>query len=99
VSATVVRYRVKPGHAEENAALVREVYAELAAAAPPGFRYATFVAEDGVSFVHVALNADPGARPLTRLASFARFQADLGERCDAPPEVTSLPTCVGAYGW
>ena len=50
----MVRYKVKPDRVEENEALVRAVYEELAAPRPPGCRYATFRLEDGVSFVHVA---------------------------------------------
>ena len=50
----VVRYRTKPEHAEENAELVRAVFAELAADDPGGLRYVTFRLEDGVTFVHVA---------------------------------------------
>ena len=58
MSAVIVRYRVKPGRAEENAELVRAVYAELAAGQPPGFHYATYALEDGVTFVHVAFMED-----------------------------------------
>jgi hypothetical protein len=98
MSATIVRYRVKPGRAEENAELVRAVYAELAASRPPGFRYATFVLEDGVTFVHVALNEDDHSTPLTQLPAFQRFREALAERCDEPPQATNLPTRIGSYG-
>jgi hypothetical protein len=98
MSATVVRYRVKPGRGEENAALVRAVYAELAALAPDGFRYATFVMEDGVSFVHIALTDGGAPAPLPELEAFRRFRAGLGERCAEPPQSTVLPTQIGAYG-
>ena len=54
MSAVLVRYRVKPDRADENAELVRAVYEELAAHQPPGFRYATFVLDDGVTFTHIA---------------------------------------------
>ena len=97
--ATLVRYRVKPDRAQENAQLVRDVYAELAERKPPGFRYATFTMEDGVTFVHVALTEDAKDAPLTSLPAFERFRSGLGERCDEPPQPTRLPTQVGAYGW
>ena len=35
MSAVIVRYRVKAGRAEENAELVRAVYAQLAERSPP----------------------------------------------------------------
>ena len=92
MTATTVRYRVKPGRAAENAELVRAVYAELAELGPPGFRYATF--QDGDTFTHVAFS--DGDAPLPRLAAFQRFQADLRERCDEPPRV--VHELVGAYG-
>jgi hypothetical protein len=98
MSTTIVRYRVTPGRTEENAALVRAVYAELAATAPPGFHYATYLEDDGVSFVHIAVTDDDHEAPLPQLPSFQRFRAGLAERCDAPPAVTTLTDRIGAYG-
>jgi hypothetical protein len=98
MSTTIVRYRVAPGRTEENAALVRAVYAELAATEPPGFRYATYLEDDGVSFVHFAVTDDDHDAPLPQLAAFQRFRAGLAERCDAPPTVTTLTDRIGAYG-
>ena len=95
--ATIVRYRVKPGRAEENAVLVRAVYAELAENAPPGFRYATYVQDDGVSFVHVAFSDGSRVVPLPGLPAFQRFTAAIAERCDEPPHVTQLETQIGSY--
>jgi hypothetical protein len=90
MSTALIRYRVKPGRAEENAELVRAVYAQLAADTPPGFRYATF--RDGDTFTHVAF----GDGPLQELAAFRRFREGLNERCAEPPRVVS--DTVGAYG-
>jgi hypothetical protein len=86
----LIRYRVKPGRAEENADLVRAVYAELAELKPPGFRYATF--RDGDTFTHVAY----GEAPLQDVDAFRRFQDGIRERCAEPPQVVSAT--VGAYG-
>ena len=96
-SAKVIRYSTTPEAAEQNAALVRDVYAELAAEAPEGLRYVTFRLDDGVSFVHVAL-LDGDEHPLTRSAAFAAFQADIGARLAAPPVATDA-TIVGSYGF
>ena len=98
MSATIVRYRVKPGRAEENAELVRAVYAELERDGAPGFRYATFVMDDGVSFVHVALAEEGHDVPLPGLAAFARFRAGLAERCEELPQTISAPSLVGSFG-
>jgi hypothetical protein len=87
---TLVRYTVKPGREEENAKLVRAVYAELASLAPEGFRYATF--RDGREFVHVAT----GDFALGSVAAFQRFQEGIAERCEAPPRVLR-DAAVGSY--
>jgi hypothetical protein len=97
VSAVIVRYRVKPGQVEENAELVRAVYAELAVQQPPGFRYATSVEEDGLTFVHIAFTEDGHDSPLPHLPAFQRFRRDLAERCDEPPQATQLSAPVGSY--
>ena len=97
-AAAVVRYRVKPDRAEENAELVRAVYAELAEQNPPDFRYATFVMDDGVSFVHIALTEGDSDAPLPQLAAFQRFREGLAERCDELPQATQLPEQIGGYG-
>ena len=91
----MVRYKVTPGRAEENAALVRAVYEELAATNPPGLRYATFRLDDGVSFVHVA-SVEGDDNPLGEVAAFARFQAGVRDRCAVQPVVTELHE-VGSY--
>jgi hypothetical protein len=99
MNAVMVRYRVKAGRAEENAELVRAVYAELAERRPAGFRYATFRLDDGVSFVHLAITADGRETPLPELPAFRRFAERIAERCDEPPVVTPLQSRIGSYGF
>src|SRR4051812_5902031 len=95
----MVRYRVKPDAAARNEELVRRVYEELHETAPAGIHYATFVLEDGVSFVHVASNEFGDARdPLMEVAAFRIFQEGIGERCDEPPVPVGLRE-VGSYGF
>jgi hypothetical protein len=90
----MVRYRVHPERAEENAALVRAVYDQLTEQAPPGFRYATYQLDDGVTFVHLAFSDGPV--PLPELPAFQRFQAGIAERCVEPPHASELHE-VGSY--
>lgn len=90
----MVRYRVHADRVEENLALVRAVYAELALLAPPDFRYATYQLADGVSFVHLATSDGPP--PLTQLTAFHDFQAGIADRCAEPPVVTEVQV-VGSY--
>jgi hypothetical protein len=96
MNAVIVRYKVKPERVAENERLVRAVYEELASARPEGFRYATFKAEDGQSFVHFAIVADGNQSPLSALDSFKRFQREIAERCDEQPVVSTLSE-VGSY--
>jgi hypothetical protein len=90
----MVRYKIKPDRVEENEQLVRDVYDELARTQPDGLRYGTFKLDDGVSFVHLAVHSDPN--PLGQVEAFARFQADIRDRCDEPPVATVLEE-VGSY--
>jgi hypothetical protein len=95
MSMVMVRYKVKPGRAEENAQLVRAVYEELASSDPDGLHYATFQLEDGVSFVHIA-SVEDGQNPLREVKAFQEFQKDIADRCAEPP-VTAKLDQVGAF--
>jgi hypothetical protein len=93
----LVRYKVKPDRAAENEELVRAVYDELRRTEPAGLRYATFVLDDGVSFVHLAsIETEDGRSPLSEVEAFRRFQANIGDRCDEAP-VASEAREIGAY--
>jgi hypothetical protein len=95
----MVRYTVKPEQAARNEELVRLVYDELHRTAPTGLHYATFVQEDGVSFVHIAsIETEDGRNPLTEAAAFQAFVQDIGDRCDEPPASAGLRE-VGSYNF
>ena len=95
----MVRYKVKADKAAENRQLIEKVFEELKAAAPAGVRYASFVLEDGVSFVHVAsIETTDGSNPLGNLAAFGAFQEEIEERCEVQPEVTDLEE-IESYGF
>ena len=97
MSVAVVRYKTKPERAEENAAFIEKVFAELNASQPAGLQYTSLRLADGVSFVHVAsVNTDDGTNPLTATSAFGDFIRDIADRCDEPP-VASDATVVGAY--
>jgi quinol monooxygenase YgiN len=97
MTRVMVRYKVKPEQVARNEELVRAVYTELHQAEPGGLRYATFKLPDGVTFVHLADTNGEGT-PLTGLAAFKAFQAELRERCDEPPVLSELSE-VGSFGW
>jgi hypothetical protein len=93
MNATIVTYRVHPGRAEENADRIRAVYAELAQVAPEGYRYATFLREDGLSFVHMSFAE--GESPLPELPAFRAFRQALPS--EQEPDSVRLSTLVGSY--
>jgi hypothetical protein len=97
MKTVMVCYRVKADRVSENEQLVRDVYEQLAAERPEGFRYATFKHEGETSFMHVAAVADGAENPLPSLAAFARFQEGIAERCEQQPVVTSLQP-IGSFG-
>ena len=92
----VVRYRTNPQDAAENVRLIRDVFAELAAAPPSGLRYTSFQLDDGVSFVHVAVLDDEVRNPLLDSAAFAKFQAGIKDRCAEGP-IAADATVLGSY--
>jgi hypothetical protein len=94
MSSVMVRYTVKEECAEENAGLVRAVYEELARERPDGLRYATFLLDDGVTFVHVASHG--GENPLPQVQAFQEFSRDIAQRCTVPPVVSQLEE-VGSF--
>lgn len=94
----MVTYTIKPDRVEENEALVRAVYEGLREIGDPEVRYGTFKKEDGVTFVHLAFfpSAEKQA-VLSNSPAFKAFQAELGERCDVPPNPQPLQP-IGSHG-
>ena len=94
---TMVTYTAKLGREEENAALVRAVFDELAETRPAGFRYAVFQLADSRQFVH--LYTDEGGTPgvvLQELPAFKAFVAEAGDRHEQPATFTE-PELIGDY--
>ena len=90
----VVRYRTKPGQAQENRRLVEAVFAELKAKSPPGVRYMVLQVGDD-DFVHF-VESGGGASPLPGLDAFRQFQAGIKERCAEGPQAGEA-SIVGNY--
>jgi hypothetical protein len=95
--AIVVRYQAKPERADENQRLIEAVFAELDERQPEGFTYKVLRLEDGVSFIHVAIEHDvDDAGSLQEVPAFQAFVAGIAERCDVPPLAMGA-TVVGGY--
>jgi hypothetical protein len=93
----MVRYRVKPDRVAENEERITQVFEQLAREAPAGLRYASFKLDDGVTFVHIALDEEVnGGSTLKELSEFKTFSAGMVDRCEEEPVVTQL-TVVGSY--
>jgi hypothetical protein len=91
----LIRYRTKPDQASANAELVRAVYAELHQARPDGFRYATLMLDDQVTFMHL-VQSEHDPSPILAVKAFGEFQAGIMDRCDQPP-VQQAFTEIGSY--
>jgi hypothetical protein len=96
IHATVVRYTTREERADENEALIRAVFAELAEKAPSGLRYQSIRLDDGVTFVHLAVT-DGGENPLSAMPAFGEFVSAIADRCIEGPTVTT-GTVIGTYG-
>jgi hypothetical protein len=93
---TMVTYTVKPGREQENAALVRAVFEELAQARPAGFRYAVFQLADSRQFVHLYTDEDGTPGVLQQLPAFQAFVARAADRHEQPATFTE-PELIGDY--
>jgi quinol monooxygenase YgiN len=96
MSHTIVTYTVKPGREQENAALVRAVFEELAQTRPAGFRYAVFQLPDSRQFVHLYTDECAAAGALQRLSAFQAFVAAAQDRHELPATFTE-PELIGDY--
>ncbi|HEY5696181.1 MAG TPA: hypothetical protein VIT01_01630 [Acidimicrobiales bacterium] len=97
MTTTVVRYEAKPDRADENQQLIEAVFAELEERAPEGFTYKVFRLEDGVSFIHVAIEHDVDEPDsLQDVPAFQAFVADIADRCAVAPVATGA-TVVGGF--
>jgi len=85
----MVRYKVKPERVTENQNLIEQVFEQLSRERPAGVRYAAFKLADGVTFIHiVSIETSDGTNPLTNMAAFRDFVAQIRERCvDLPVPV------------
>lgn len=93
----LIRYQTKPEATEHNTELIRDVFRDLAAAAPEHVRYAVLRTGDG-TFMHVvSYDNDGDDDALTGLPAFAAFVDGGAERRIAAPERAAV-TVVGNYG-
>ena len=92
----IVRYKLKPGRAEENEELIKGVFSQLLREGMEGLSYASYKLEDGLTFMHIANYSGEGKAPLTGIETFKAFSAKMTDRCDELP-VVNYVTEIGFY--
>ena len=81
-----VTYQVQPEFAAKNKQNIETVMSDLRAIGNPNTKYATYVEEDGVSFMHFAQYPDEETAKIVQgLDSFKKFQTELKESKPAAP--------------
>jgi hypothetical protein len=97
MSATVVRYQMKPELANDNQELIESVFADLEARQPIGLTYSAYRLEDGVNFIHLMIEHDALSPDLLQtIPAFKAFVANVADRCDVPP-TGQAATVIGDY--
>lgn len=96
MKTVLVRYKVKADRKADNIAFIKKVFEQLQEAQPEGLQYGSFIQPDGVSFVHLAVITADNGNPLSALAAFKAFTANIADRCEEPPVPMELSP-VGSY--
>lgn len=91
----LIQYTTRPGTAELNEALIRDVFEELADRRPDNIDYTAYRLSDGQTFVHL-FSSSVGGAPLADLPAFRRFQDAASERHVAAPDSQSVEL-IGHY--
>jgi quinol monooxygenase YgiN len=88
IQAVKVQYTVKENYVDENKKKIADVMEELKAENNANVKYASFLLEDGKSFMHLVFYNSEDAKHLPGdLESFKQFQAGLKENLEVPPKV------------
>lgn len=97
MKAVKVEYTVKPEYAEQNMANIQKVMAAIKANPIEGMQYASFILEDGQTFVHINMAKDSETMgKLSEVPEFNEFRMALkASQPISPPKSTDL-TLVGA---
>jgi quinol monooxygenase YgiN len=96
MSVRMVRAKIRPGKVAEVEKASKEMFDAIAAAAPPGVRYASCKLPDDETFVVLLQLDDDEQNPLVAVPAFRDFQAALPGWVAEAPVVEQL-TPVGSY--
>ncbi len=92
-----VMYTVRPEYVEQNQANITQVMTDLKALNNTNTKYASYLEEDGVTFMHFAQYPDEEtAQLLNDIPSFAKFRKELKESGPVSPPKQNTMSLVGA---
>jgi hypothetical protein len=91
----LIQYRTAENRADENEALIRNVFEDLEAKTPSGLRYLALNLGGG-HFVHFVETDENEGGGLLQLETFRQFQRDLKDR-QVEPTVASNAAVIGDY--
>ena len=88
---TRVQYTVKPDFVEQNKKNIEAVMSELRALSNTDLKYASYVLDDGKTFMHLVHDkSNDGGHLPTSLESFKHFQSQLQGHFEVPPKAETL---------
>ena len=95
--AVKVQYTVKPEYVDQNKANIRKVMAAIRANPIPGLQYASFILNDGQTFVHINMAKDQETlSKVGGLSEFEEFRVALVASGPISPPASETLTLVDA---
>jgi hypothetical protein len=93
-----VQYTIQPNFVEQNKKNIEAVMSELRTINHPGFKYASYILDDGKTFMHLVHHSSPESEHLPgSLESFQHFQAQLSGHFEVPPKAESLELVEASF--
>ncbi len=94
-----VSYTVRADYVAQNKANIAQVMQDLRALDNPNTKYAAYLEEDGVTFMHFAQYPDEKtAKLINELPAFAKFRSELkASEPISPPESNNMSLVGSAF--
>jgi hypothetical protein len=94
-----VTYTVKPEYVSQNQLNIQQVMRDLRALNQPNAKYASYLEDDGVTFMHFAQYPDETtAQLINDLPSFTKFRTELkASEPMSPPKAMNLSLVGSAF--
>ena len=93
-----IQYTVHPDFVEQNKRNIEAVMSELRSLNVPDLKYATYILEDGRTFMHlVQRNSDDVDHLPVSLEPFKHFQSELKDHVEAPPKAETLELVQSSF--